>query len=171
MFKDAIEAAQAAAKAHGLDYSNYAALNKAVTAVIDAFLSRAAEDTASMREKLRQLNSTSFLLYAKGAEALIEETVTTLASLESKAASQKDVVEDAERWRALMGSGRIRILGTSGFEGGLGNYRHMGLEIWTEYAGSGFDNAPGRESLIRYADTMRAVLAATKEADDENPKP
>lgn len=49
-----------------------------------------------------------------------------------------DVQRDAKRWRALLGSARIRILGSAGFDatahpGENPDYRHFGMEIWTHY--------------------------------------
>ncbi len=76
--------------------------------------------------------------------------------------------KDAARWRALLGSARIRIIGSAGINQDTtpygepyNNYAHFGMEIWTKY---GRDYSPelldqmdkgnvqGREVLTKYAD-------------------
>ena len=66
---------------------------------------------------------------------------------------------DAERWRALMSSARIRVMGTAGFDEhgkpreGNGGYLHMGVEFWTMH------DAPSNELSVaivtNYADFLR----------------
>ncbi len=48
---------------------------------------------------------------------------------------------DAARWRALIGSGRIRALGSAGLFADTvhtkhDDYAHLGLELWTTHADS-----------------------------------
>jgi hypothetical protein len=70
---------------------------------------------------------------------------------------------DAERWRALMASARLRMLGTAGFKSEDPNdkYRHMGLELWTQYGGNPADHVAGNAEacakLTAYADVMREL--------------
>lgn len=70
--------------------------------------------------------------------------------------------EDAERWRALLGSARLRPLGWAGFDadspGHAEGYRHFGMEFWTQHEASGA-NARSVQLLTDYADTARAALA------------
>ncbi|ENR6204284.1 hypothetical protein ACEWN4_000159 [Serratia marcescens] len=77
-----------------------------------------------------------------------------------------DVQRDAERWRAMLGSARIRILGSAGFDatalpGGDPDYRHFGMEIWTHYPGWLTEkNEYGIDILNKYADACRAAMLA-----------
>lgn len=74
-----------------------------------------------------------------------------------------DVQRDAKRWRALLGSARIRILGSAGFDatahpGENPDYRHFGMEIWTHYPDWPHEkNEYGINTLIQYADAMLAA--------------
>lgn len=66
--------------------------------------------------------------------------------------------QDAARWRALLSSPRLRILGTAGFfedsPGHADGYRHFGLEAWTMH--DAVDNEHGAKILTEYADAMIA---------------
>ena len=74
-----------------------------------------------------------------------------------------DVQRDAKRWRALLGSARIRILGSAGFDatahpGENPDYRHFGMEIWTHHPDWPHEkNEYGINTLIQYADAMLAA--------------
>ena len=74
-----------------------------------------------------------------------------------------DVQRDAKRWRALLGSARIRILGSAGFNvvahpGENPDYRHFGMEIWTHYPNWLHEkNEYGIDTLKQYADAMLAA--------------
>lgn len=82
-----------------------------------------------------------------------------------------DVQRDAKRWRALLGSARIRILGSAGFDatahpGENPDYRHFGMEIWTHYPNWLHEkNEYGIDTLTQYADAMLA--AAPQEVQGE----
>lgn len=77
-----------------------------------------------------------------------------------------DVQRDADRWRAMLGSARIRILGADGFgatglPGSDPDYRHFGMEIWTHYPGWLTEkNEYGIDILTKYADICRAAMLA-----------
>jgi hypothetical protein len=87
-------------------------------------------------------------------------------------------VRDAARWRALIGSSRIRPLGSAGLNEPMPNdYAHMGLEIWT--TGDWSDCSPelakrlayeqkvGVEWLTKYADiAIRAQSTAAQAATE-----
>ncbi|HDZ2036394.1 TPA: DUF551 domain-containing protein [Klebsiella pneumoniae] len=81
-----------------------------------------------------------------------------------------DVQRDAKRWRALLGSARIRILGSAGFDatahpGENPDYRHFGMEIWTHYPNWLHEkNEYGIDTLTQYADAM---LAAAPQPQNE----
>jgi hypothetical protein len=68
---------------------------------------------------------------------------------------------DAARWRALLASPRLRILGTAGF-GHKDNYRHFGLEAWSEFSAQdgatvSWRNADAIQVLTEYADVAIQV--------------
>lgn len=87
--------------------------------------------------------------------------------------------KDAERWRALLGSARIRPLGSAGltdnvspYGGPWDGYAHLGMELWTVYGSSLNDeqrerlakeNILGREWLTKYADIAAAMTAGGQE--------
>ena len=79
-----------------------------------------------------------------------------------------DVQRDAKRWRALLGSARIRILGSAGFDatahpGENPDYRHFGMEIWTHYPNWLHEkNEYGIDTLTQYADACRAAMLNQK---------
>ncbi|VTM90554.1 Uncharacterised protein [Raoultella ornithinolytica] len=83
-----------------------------------------------------------------------------------------DVQRDAKRWRALLGSARIRIIGSAGFDatahpGENPDYRHFGMEIWTHYPNWLHEkNEYGIDTLTQYADAMLA--AAPQEVKGEH---
>jgi hypothetical protein len=84
-----------------------------------------------------------------------------------------DVVRDSNRWRAFVGSGRIKPQGSAGLNAPMSeNYAHMGLEIWTTYdrdysekllAQMDDETARGRDWLTKYADVAVAAMRAAVE--------
>lgn len=89
--------------------------------------------------------------------------------------AQQGEALDAARWRALLGSQRIRMLGSAGLnKPEANNYAHFGMEIWTIYGSRLTDeqretmkrgNEQGRDWLTKYADIAidAAMLAARRE--------
>lgn len=78
---------------------------------------------------------------------------------------------DADRWRALLASQRIRVMGSAGF--GYGDrapdphgYRHMGVEFWTKHhMGEG---SPAVQEIVRREhahalETLDQYIAAINE--------
>ena len=68
---------------------------------------------------------------------------------------------DAARWRALIGSARIRVLGSVGLHSDtdpngrpFNGYAHIGLELWTRHDG-GHSPSDAADWLTRYVDTAR----------------
>lgn len=76
---------------------------------------------------------------------------------------------DAARWRALLGSERIKMQGSAGLTSDTdpngkpyNGYAHFGMEIWTQFSKEGCSqklqddivqgNATGIEMLTKYAD-------------------
>lgn len=84
---------------------------------------------------------------------------------------------EADRWRALLACGRIRIIGTAGVHGSgihdpnrinpnatpYGNYVHFGAEFWSTFPESVYYNPKDRDyanaTLIEFADATRKALA------------
>jgi hypothetical protein len=92
-------------------------------------------------------------------------------------AAQGDA-RDADRWRALLNSPRIRMLGSAGLNRPEpNNYAHFGMEIWSRY-GRDYKpelleemdrgNALGKEWLIKYADiAIEAQRTAPPQSTDK----
>lgn len=76
---------------------------------------------------------------------------------------------DATRWRALLSSPAIRILGHAGLQDDKpidGHYCHFGMEIWSHYEPY-YDNKKADELITRYADNMIAASLVGGNADAE----
>ncbi|EOI6866728.1 hypothetical protein ACMVR0_002816 [Yersinia enterocolitica] len=76
---------------------------------------------------------------------------------------------DATRWRALLSSPAIRILGHAGLQDDKpidGHYCHFGMEIWSHYEPY-YDNKKAGELITRYADNMIASSLVEGNADAE----
>jgi hypothetical protein len=69
--------------------------------------------------------------------------------------------EDAERWRALIGCARVRVIGSAGIHQQVGTtgYAHIGVELWTHHEAS--SDPVAIDDLTAFAD--RAIAAQTKE--------
>lgn len=84
--------------------------------------------------------------------------------------------KDANRWRAFVGSARIKPQGSAGLgEPQPDHYAHMGLEIWTTFDRDcsqklldqvDASTALGREWLTKYADIAVAAMAARTMPND-----
>jgi hypothetical protein len=97
----------------------------------------------------------------------------------SAQAAQADM-RDAARWRAFLGSSRIRPLGSAGLNEPMpNNYAHLGLEMWTTGDWSdcppdlakrlAHENKVGIEWLTKYADIAIEAQKACTPADDSQP--
>ncbi|MFM1157285.1 hypothetical protein WFK93_07780 [Yersinia enterocolitica] len=74
---------------------------------------------------------------------------------------------DATRWRALLSSPAIRILGHAGLQDDKpidGHYCHFGMEVWSHYEPY-YDNKKAGELITRYADNMIAASLVEGNAD------
>lgn len=74
---------------------------------------------------------------------------------------------DATRWRAMLSSPAIRILGYAGLQDDKpidGHYCHFGMEIWSHYEPY-YDNKKAGELITRYADNMIAASLVEGNAD------
>lgn len=80
-----------------------------------------------------------------------------------------DLQRDAERWRALMSSQRIRVMGSAGFQRVDGKfiapsvdhaYLHMGVEFWSvhesKHPSEEFPQDRCRDQLTAYVDHLRS---------------
>jgi hypothetical protein len=95
-----------------------------------------------------------------------------------------DLQRDAERWRALMASGRMHFMGSSGIDlepmpGTRGHETqfcepkprpgktwHFGMEFWSTHPAAGDPQYPDRlerKLMVAYADAMRGLAALIKE--------
>lgn len=64
---------------------------------------------------------------------------------------------DGAKWRALLASERIRMLGSAGIDGSKDGYVHVGVELFSKYPGDcGRDNKLGIEWLNKYIDITMA---------------
>lgn len=80
-----------------------------------------------------------------------------------------DVERDAARWRALMSSDRIRMMGRAGFDTAADGtitlrdwdgWHHMGIEVWDRHPAKGDDSdSHGRKVLLAYVDARAALQA------------
>lgn len=71
---------------------------------------------------------------------------------------------DALRWRALMSSDRIRVMGGAGFDWKVpgtpeptGDYMHLGVELWSRHTAKDDPQYPQtrcRNLLTRYVDEL-----------------
>jgi hypothetical protein len=86
----------------------------------------------------------------------------------------EDTMQDAANWRALLGSARIRSLGSAGLTTPLpNNYGHMGLELWTTYQmPDGFDyekeRGIGIDWLKRYVRIAAEAQRANSNAEQSH---
>ncbi|EKN6209125.1 Lar family restriction alleviation protein [Yersinia enterocolitica] len=93
----------------------------------------------------------------------------TLHRAELAEAALSAVQLDATRWRALLSSPAIRILGHAGLQDDKpidGHYCHFGMEIWSHHEPY-YDNKKAGELITRYADNMIAASLVEGNADAE----
>lgn len=68
------------------------------------------------------------------------------------------LAEDAARWRALLNTARIRLLGAANLERDPRNWVHVGLELWSTYPGyteQDYDRRPRAvEALVALTDDV-----------------
>jgi len=92
-------------------------------------------------------------------DVLAEDLKGWKARAEAAEQREKGLREDAERWRALIGCARVRVLGSAGIvTANDQGYAHIGLEIWTHHTASSEPEAI--EWLTKFADKAKAALAA-----------
>jgi hypothetical protein len=96
------------------------------------------------------------------ATAAIESHLAALES-ENERLKETALTADAERWRALIGSARVEILGGARFHkpGWL-----LGVQFYDEYP-SGIAKAEAIEVLTQFADYRRRVASSLKSGDSQ----
>lgn len=102
----------------------------------------------------------------------IDEAADHIATLtaERDALAQRCAAaeRDAGRWQAVIGSARVRVLGSAGLNSELdpygkpwNGYAHIGVELWTKHEG-GHEPPHAVEWLTKYADA--AIHQETRHA-------
>ncbi len=92
-------------------------------------------------------------LTAEGSE-LAEFNIKTRIELYAKV---ERLTEDAERWRAIIGCARVRVLGSAGVvEPKPEGYAHIGVELWTHYPSGSEPMAV--EHMTKFADLARKAV-------------
>ncbi|MFU1607354.1 hypothetical protein ACM25O_13295 [Sulfitobacter pontiacus] len=87
----------------------------------------------------------------------IDREVAASSAKEAKLVQEQEA-EDAAKWRALMASGRIRIMGRTN------DYNHIGVEFWADYKGGNhpcadFPQDACRAALEQYVAQIRGANA------------
>lgn len=78
------------------------------------------------------------------------------------------MLEDAERWRALMSSERIRVMGGSGFKYDTfpptpaAEHLHIGVEFWNKHPTANDPNYPQEHCRAWFKAYVDALVAARK---------
>lgn len=77
------------------------------------------------------------------------------ACIKTTHADNVSLATDAARWRAFIGSARLRMLGSAGLFDDQDGYAHVGLEAWTKHEpfdGADKEHATAVDWLTRYTD-------------------
>jgi len=69
-----------------------------------------------------------------------------------KDTERKSLERDAKRWRTLLASKRIRILGTAGI--GSKEYQHFGVEFYSFFSEKVAEGNYGKWVITNYVDTI-----------------
>lgn len=96
----------------------------------------------------------------KRVNELLAANTATLEKYRSEKRIRLVLEQDAQRWRALVSSARLRPLGWTGLDSKVvvkdkeDNYLHFGMEFWTIYGKEHWDgdNIVGQKLLTNYAD-------------------
>lgn len=143
-----------------------------------ATIERVERERDDLQERFDQLHAAKDIHAEKRHEA--EARVTALE------AEKAGLVEDAERWRALMSSQRMHMMGSFGFDyvfdppdsrkhvdlvdvvPRADDYMHFGIEFWSTHAAFGDPAWPDdfpRKLLVTYVDEMRARQALSRSTE------
>ncbi|EKN5934962.1 TPA: hypothetical protein ACQQX6_004303 [Yersinia enterocolitica] len=126
-----------------------------------AQLEAAQKERDDLREKVNQADSEW--------QKMADRILAVGKRAETAEAALSAVQLDATRWRALLSSPAIRILGHAGLQDDKpidGHYCHFGMEIWSHYEPY-YDNKKAGELITRYADNMIASSLVEGNADAE----
>ncbi|MFM0976266.1 hypothetical protein WFJ72_13025 [Yersinia enterocolitica] len=120
-----------------------------------------------LREHCEEIMAISPLRYAY----IPASSIITLIDRIEKAEAELSAVQlDATRWRAMLSSPAIRILGYAGLQDDKpidGHYCHFGMEIWSHHEPY-YDNKRAGILITRYADNMIAASLVEGNADDNS---
>ena len=109
-------------------------------------------------EKLAEAERSVDRLSAK-ADAALREGETLRRERDTQTAIAERYREDAERWQAVIGCARVRVLGSAGLDPNSTYYRegyaHIGVELWTQHPAPREEWA--RQELTKFADVARAL--------------
>jgi hypothetical protein len=72
-----------------------------------------------------------------------------------RSAPPPDVARDAERWRALIGCARVRVMGSAGLSDPQSNFAHIGVEFWTHHAAQSTPEAI--ETILKFVERATAT--------------
>lgn len=108
---------------------------------------------------------------ALGVRAVLEAIA---APLGGHAMAEGENARDAARWRALIGSDRIRMMGCAGFDTAQDGtvtlrdwdgWHHFGMEVWDKHPAKGDDSdSHGRKVLMAYVDALAITPPTTNDA-------
>ncbi|HHH0383821.1 TPA: hypothetical protein ACPZND_000188 [Yersinia enterocolitica] len=124
-------------------------------------LEAAQKERDELRDKFNEISVQKqfWVKCAKELESQIEKAEAELSAVQL----------DATRWRAMLSSPAIRILGYAGLQDDKpidGHYCHFGMEIWSHYEPY-YDDKKAGELITRYADNMIAASLVEGNADAE----
>lgn len=77
-----------------------------------------------------------------------------------------DVQRDAERWRALLGCARVRVMGCAGLHDPQSNYAHIGVEFWTHHPAQ--SNPEAIETILKFVERAALTKPALRKVEFEN---
>lgn len=119
-----------------------------------------AKVAACSRCQLPIFEGQSFLVIEGKAMHAPDKCITLLRS------ELQQARELAAKWDALMGCGRVRLLGCAGLDDPASEYAHIGFELWTLYAAPegmeerlADENIVGKQRLDEFAN--KAIALAT----------
>ena len=162
---------------HGVDPNIPEPVYKAVERILDdhsAWIARPSDDVTRAVALQAVVATHTIMSKQQEAEAALAQQPV------AKPGEDAELREDAERWRALMASGHVSMLGWAGFGTKTSGpdergYRHMGVNFWstrgTDTPGTAEiiqrETAIAKQKLIEYTDVIRAAQrTATERSDD-----
>lgn len=112
-----------------------------------------------LREHCEEMMGISPLRHVHIPASSIIALIDRIEKAEARLLVPSDIQLDADRWRAMLNSPAIRILGYAGLQEDKpidGHYCHFGMEIWSHHEPY-YDNKKATELITRYADNVIAL--------------